>query len=134
MPPPTPPPPPHLKRTIYTGTFISTPTPTTLEVLENHAIAVDENGVITHQIAFPAGGGLQGEGYGPGYDDVVGWAERNWGLEGGWEWVRVGEGVGRGWWFPGFVGEWDFCWFVFVFVYLFFIFFIFAFFLLLLER
>lgn len=100
-----PPPPPHLKRTIYTGTFISTPTPTTLEILENHAIAVDENGLIAHKSALQPKSGLQGQDH----EDVVGWAERNWGLERGWEWVSVGDGVGRGWWFPGFVGEWAFC-------------------------
>ncbi len=96
-----PPPPPKLKRTIYTGTFVSTPTPTTFEILENHAIAVDENGVITHKF------GLESEGGGePGYEDVKGWMERELGVhEEGWEWVRGGDGKkGKGWWFPGFVG------------------------------
>ena len=119
LPPKMPPPPPTLKRTIYTGTFISTPTPTTLEILENHAIAVDEHGVITDKIAFPPPKREEDSGSSPGRDDddevVRGWVERNWGIENdGWEWelVRAGEGRegrgGRGWWFPGFVGEWGF--------------------------
>ncbi|KAF6235145.1 hypothetical protein HO173_006774 [Letharia columbiana] len=89
-------PPPLLKRTLYTGTFVSTPTPTGLEILDNHALAVDAHGVITHRAALPPGGAATG------YDDVVGWVGRNWGWDGGFEWVRPG-GEGRGWWFPGFV-------------------------------
>ena len=80
--------PPSLKRTLYTGTFISTPTPSSLRILENHAVAVDEDGIIRHVGALEAGDGRA-------------WVERNWGGEG--EWVR-----GEGWWFPGFVGEWVF--------------------------
>lgn len=37
---------PPLQKTIYTGTFISTPSLGSLRVLENHAVGVDENGVI----------------------------------------------------------------------------------------
>lgn len=103
--PPSSPPHNKLKRTIYTGTFISTPTPTTLEVLESHAVAVDENGVITHSFALPRKGGAEGEGEGgdAGHEHVAGWVERNWGgvIGDGWELV----GAGKGWWFPGFVGE-----------------------------
>ncbi|KAL9583018.1 MAG: hypothetical protein Q9212_002964 [Teloschistes hypoglaucus] len=36
----------RLKRTIYTGTFIHTPTLGNLEIIENSAIGVDENGII----------------------------------------------------------------------------------------
>ena len=120
LPPPTPLKPP---RTIYTGTFISTPSPTTLEILPRHAIGVDEGGVIRFCGALPLrgggadeggadGNGEGGDGNGNcegadgGADDeevVRGWVERQWGFGGGgWEWVRGG----RGWWFPGFVGEW----------------------------
>lgn len=90
--------PPALKRTVYTGTFISAPTPTTLDIREHLAVAVDENGIIVDKIPFLSESelGHVEEAYG----DVVRWVERN-----GYEWVRVGEGRGGRWWFPGFVGE-----------------------------
>lgn len=124
-------PPPTLKRTIYTGTFISTPTPTTLEILENHAVAVDEHGVITNRIAFPPPKREEDSGLSPGLHDevVLEWVERIWGIGDGWEWewVRVGEGrEGRGWWFPGFVGEWGFFLGCFFGLFLFFVFFAFS--------
>lgn len=117
-----PPPPPPLKRTLYTGTFISTPTPSSLSVLENHAVVVDEKGVIIDKIVFPRGGERGGEGGGEKggeegvgggekegegesegvrYEDLKNWVERKWGVGVEWEWVQGG----RGWWFPGFVGE-----------------------------
>ena len=85
-------PPPSPTPTIYTGTFISTPTPSSLDIWPNHAVVVDGRGVVRHRIALPVDGG----------GDVGGWVRGELGLGEGWGWVR-GEG---GWWFPGFVGEW----------------------------
>lgn len=141
MPPPTPNPNPKLIPTLYTGTFISTPTPHTFEILPRHAVAVDEHGVITHRGALPPRRNVD-EGGGDGdwreEEEVRRWVRREWGIEieigvveggggdgeggkagekadesgdgGKWEWVRGGggggeRGEGRGWWFPGFVGE-----------------------------
>ena len=101
MPPPSPP---KLKRTLYTGTFVSTPTPSSLEVLEDYAIAVDEEGVLSERVQID----LSEEG---SERDLEKWVKKNWD---GWEWVDGGMGVGKGkgkgkgrgrWWFPGFVGE-----------------------------
>lgn len=95
---------PPLQRTIYTGTFIYTPTLGSLSISEHLAIGVDE-GVIRH-IKDLSPNGRQ-------YDrrDVVNETERvraaavKWGWgETGWKWV-VGGKEGRSWWFPGFVGK-----------------------------
>ena len=90
MPPITPSP---LQKTIYTGTFISTPTLDSLSVLENHAIGVDEEGVIKFICKI-----------GTEKDGVKEWMNHS-----GWKveevrWVEGGDG-GDSWWFPGFVGE-----------------------------
>lgn len=87
---PTPPP---LQKTIFTGTFICTPTLTSLRVLENHAIGVDEEGVIK----FICKIGTEEDGV-KEWMNVVGWRVEDV------RWVNGGEGGGS-WWFPGFVGE-----------------------------
>lgn len=108
-----------LTRTIYTGTFISTPvsasasasaaitttttnsgSDTTLRILVDYAVAVDEGGVIVGGVEL--GGGVGGGGGGGSVEDVNSYAESLWGKGARWEWVRGEEG---GWWFPGFVGE-----------------------------
>ncbi len=90
--------------TVYTGTFIHTPSLGSLEVLENAAVFVDGNGVIISIIenvsreelgkkigeegegwvVFDGDGGKRGEGKGEGGEE---------------------EGRGGRWWCPGFVGE-----------------------------
>lgn len=124
---------PRLKPTLYVGTFISTPTATRLDIRTESAVAVDGGGVVVRVWGVGGGGGVGGEGEGNKGDGVSGvrdegdggeegvsggvsgvsgeggaeeeavkWAERN-----GFEVVRGGGGGGdgRGWWFPGFVGE-----------------------------
>ena len=86
-----------LPKTIYTGTFISTPVLNSLQVLEKHAVGVDEEGVIRFVCTL-----------GEEVKEQVGLL--------GWEmgevrWVEGG-GEGRSWWFPGFVGGWDFFFFI----------------------
>ena len=85
-----------LKKTVYKGTFIHTPTLGVLEVLEDAAVGVDEEG----RIVFIDRGGRDG-GDGRGVEQ-----EKE-----GWEGCEVvgcdvGDGrKGEGFWFPGFVGE-----------------------------
>ena len=88
-----------LQKTIYTGTFISTPTLGSLQVLERHAVGVDEEGVIRFVCEIETGD------YGPGLlMDVEEWIEVvGWKMEEV-RWVKGGNG-GDSWWFPGFVGE-----------------------------
>ena len=84
--PPKPP-----QRTIYYGTFIHNISLTELEILENAAIGVDENG----NIAFVEKNRTEVADL----DRVVeerGWAEYD---------VVRGDGGGCRFWFPGFVGE-----------------------------
>lgn len=111
---------PRLKKTVYTGTFISAPTLDSLKILENAAVGVDEEGVIRFV--------EQELGQGAEWDEgrngkVVELVVRGWGWD--WEgvqWVRGPRvdgdghghgGRGRGWFFPGFVGEWDLSFFFF---------------------
>ncbi len=95
---------PDLPKTVYTGTFISTPTLGELRVLERHAVGVDEEGVIRFVCAL---GKELGEQVG-----LLGWEMEE---------VRVVEGGGEGsWWFPGFVGGWDL---LFLLIFFFFFFF-----------
>ena len=82
MPKPLPP-------TIYTGTFISTPVLNSLQVLEKHAIGVDEEGMIRFICRE-----------GDWEEQVVG---TGWRMEE----CRVVEGGEGSWWFPGFVGGWE---------------------------
>lgn len=88
---------PPLKPTVYTGTFIHTPTLGALEVLRNAAVAVDEHGVIVSIIKdvsmqdLEEKFGAKGKGEGDG----------KW-----WEVCDLaGKGEGAKWWCPGFVGE-----------------------------
>ena len=75
--------------TIYTGTFIHTPTLGSLEVLENAAIFVDGKGVIVSILKDLGSGELEKKR-----------------AEKGEEWGVFEEGIGEGkWWCPGFVGE-----------------------------
>lgn len=85
----TPPAPP--RRTIYYGTFIHNASLTELEILENAAIGVDENG----NIAFVEKNRTDVADL----DQIV--------EERGWTEYDVARGDGEGWrfWFPGFVGE-----------------------------
>lgn len=86
---------PPLKRTIYTGTFIHTPTPGYLEIIENGAIGVDENGIIifvvklleNHQVKVVAKRVAETYGWDHGADVVA-----------------CGHGRSS-FWFPGFVGR-----------------------------
>jgi len=93
--------PPPLKKTIYTGNFVHTPSLGSLSVLEKYAIAVDEEGVIRHI--------EQLEPEVEVVDQPAKVVAKYLGWE-GCEVVRAGrsaadkEGV---WWFPGFVGESD---------------------------
>lgn len=93
-----PPPPPSISPTIYTGTFIHTPTLGSLDILRNAAVAVDEHGVIVSVRRDLDLRELDDK------ESLVAGVER--GDEGGkWE-VFVGGGGGSGrWWCPGFVGE-----------------------------
>lgn len=87
--------PPRLKRTIYTGTFIHTPTLGNLEIIEYGAVGVDENGIIRFVEELPenrreravAKRVAEEHGWDDGVDVVVGWQERS------------------SFWFPGFVGR-----------------------------
>ena len=93
-----------LTPTLYTGTFISTPSlSSSLQVLENYAVGVDEEGVIRFVCELE---GKRGDGNGNGVKEGNGVRERVEGM--GWrmEDVRVVEGGkgGNSWWFPGFVG------------------------------
>lgn len=91
-----------LTPTIYTGTFIHTPHLNELEVLENHAIFVDEKGVIVRIVKLSDDEGENAE-------TIVRALARE--LGGGWEqgWTVVrNEAVSGGrrrWWCPGFVGR-----------------------------
>ena len=87
------------RKTVYTGTFIHTPTLGALTVLEDAAVGVEE-GVIR----FVEEGLDFGSGEASGLKRRVeawGWV---WG-EGEWVDGNRGDGKGRGWWFPGFVGK-----------------------------
>ena len=77
-----------LQRTVYTGTFLHTPSLGELVVLENASIGVDEHGII----AFVAKTSeeLQTELHTKGWDDPVDVA---------------GKQDGTGWFFPGFLGR-----------------------------
>ncbi len=98
-------------KSIYTGTFISTPSLDSLRVLENHAIGVDENGVIRHVAPLPP---LNSEDEDPLIS--VCHVARSWGWgmrpcgdgdgEREWTWVEGGNGRSS-WWFPGFIGKSD---------------------------
>ena len=78
-----------LKPTLYTGTFIHTPTLGSMEVLENAAIVVDEKGVIVRVLKDLSQDELEGELAKEGEKGDIFEGSR-----------------GRGkWWFPGFVGE-----------------------------
>ena len=98
-----------LTPTLYTGTFISTPSlSSSLQVLENYAVGVDEEGVIRLVCTLGVETGFQ----------VVKEVEMlGWDLEE----CKIVEGgkEGNSWWFPGFVGRWEFFSF-FLFVCLFF--------------
>lgn len=106
-----------LRKTVYTGTFISTPTLGSLKILEDAAVGVDEAGIIRYVETDLE---LDKDGDGEGYESAVGEVVRGWGWDwGAVEWVRgLGEGEGKGvrggrggggggkgWFFPGFVGE-----------------------------
>ena len=91
-----------IKPTVYTGTFIHTPSLGGLEVLANKAVGVDKDGVIRFIEDCPEAN-----------DDKIAFIEtifQHMGLQvedfGEWEYVRgrSGKRVER-WWFPGFVGE-----------------------------
>lgn len=89
------------KKTIYTGTFISTPTLNSLQVLENHAVGVDESGTIRHVCPLPSQDFeladlsmiAEAWGWGPSDDGETTWL-----------WRSGGNGRSS-WWFPGFVGK-----------------------------
>lgn len=97
-----------LTRVVYTGTFISTPSLGSLKILEDAAIGVDEAGIIRHvEPKLEVDSESNDEKYETAVSEVV----EGWGWDGGSvEWVRGpgdGEvtGGGKGWFFPGFVGE-----------------------------
>ena len=76
-----------LRPTLYKGSFIHSVSLNELQVLENAIVGVDESGVIRFVERHVADGDVK---------DVVrghGWEE--------WDVVSAG----RGFWFPGFVGE-----------------------------
>ncbi len=98
-----------LQKTIYTGTFIYTPTLGSLSVNEHLAVGVDEEGTIRHVAD------LSPEGKHHDREDIVNEEKRvkavaaKWGWgETEWKWI-VGGKEGRSWWFPGFVGKSYFC-------------------------
>ena len=91
------------KLSVFTGTFIHTPTLGALEILQDKAVGVDEDGVICFIV----------DCYKSDEDNEIRVIEKflkksYWRLKGSsdWEYVRKwsGKGVER-WWFPGFVGE-----------------------------
>ena len=105
-----------LKKTVYTGTFISTPSLGSLKVLEDAAIGVDEAGIIRYiESNLELDPELSEEKYESALCELV----RGW----GWDWRAVervretgegkvkggigvkGGGGGKGWFFPGFIGE-----------------------------
>lgn len=93
-----------LRRTVYTGTLIDTPTLGELRVRHHAIVGVDERGCIA----------FLDEVEDDGEEEEVKRLVRGWGwgsetgtkgegeVQGGWNWVTGEEG---GWWFPGFVGE-----------------------------
>lgn len=100
-------------RAIYTGTFISTPILGGLQILENHAVGVDENGVIRHIAPLPS--------QTPETTDSMvavslvasawGWGKLRLSADGEprdeeetWSWKSGGNGTSS-WWFPGFIGK-----------------------------
>ncbi len=96
-----------LKRTLYTGNFLWTPSLGRLKVLEKAVIGVDENGTI----AFIIEGGedepmepAQGSGNVQLQFSFLEKVRRHGWKDGEWDCVVGGNG-GAGWWFPGFIGE-----------------------------
>lgn len=95
-----------LKRTLYIGNFLWTPSLGQLKVLENAVIGVDESGVMAFVLEGgeidpmePARGSGDVQMRFPFLEKV---RQHGW-KDGEWECVVGGKG-GRGWWFPGFVG------------------------------
>lgn len=84
-----------LRKTIYTGTFIHTPTLGKLEIIENGAIGVDESGIIRFVENVPGNGDL---------DVVAKRAAKGHGWADGVDVVACGGGRST-FWFPGFVGR-----------------------------
>ncbi len=94
-----------MKKRIYAGTFIHTPTLGSLAVLEDARVGVSEEGVIEWIERRERGGKEQGRAEGAEKRVVV--EGRKWG-GGEMEGVEVeeeGVGDGWGWYFPGFVGR-----------------------------
>ena len=90
-----------LRKTIYTGTFISCPSLNNIQIDEHLAVGVDEDGIIRHLSDLLAGGKQQDSNV----EDSVKTAAVTWGWgEERWDWVRGGT-EGDSWWFPGFVGK-----------------------------
>lgn len=99
-----------LRRTVYTGTLIDTPTLGELRVRYHAIVGVDERGCI----AFLDEVSDEGEKEEGREEEEVTRVVRGWGwgskirargngeVQHGWDWVKGEEG---GWWFPGFVGE-----------------------------
>ena len=110
---------PYLKRTIYTGTFLSAPSLGKLDIVEDAAVGVDENGIIVFILKEVAGAfpveireGREVEWERDLREKVrkLGWGTQSGADSGesedqGWEWVK-GRRDGMGWYFPGFVGMW----------------------------
>ncbi|KAL8822282.1 MAG: hypothetical protein Q9191_006980, partial [Dirinaria sp. TL-2023a] len=109
---------PPVRRTVYTGTFVHTPSLGKLEVLKNAAIGVDEHGVIAfiHKGSHsedlnpdecPSDVTLESEvrsrvqslGWGEQCENEERISERN---HRGWKHVK-GRKDGKGWFFPGFI-------------------------------
>lgn len=102
-----------LRRTVYTGTLIDTPTLGELRVRHHAIVGVDERGCIAFLDERGGDGDVDEEEEGEEVRRVV----RSWGwgsekgrggdgeVQGEWDWVR---GDDWGWWFPGFVGEFSF--------------------------
>ena len=103
-----------MKRTVYTGTFISIPSLTSpLLVREDHAVGVDEEGVIRfiEKIEIRDEDWPERRNLRPSEDRARDSAVLR--MEKGWGWGRFEDPDGRmverrSWWFPGFVGECDF--------------------------
>ena len=110
---------PHLRRTVYTGTFLHTPALGQLEILENAVIGVNEHGVIAFihkglpsRYTDPSDNSSQaslGDELRSKLESVE-WGEQDESGEGdsarnsrGWKWFN-GSMDGNGWFFPGFIG------------------------------
>ncbi len=95
-----------LKRTLYTGNFLWTPSLGQLKVLGKAVIGVDENGTIVFILESGEDEPMEsarGSGDVQLRSTFLEKVRRHGWEDGEWDCVAGGEG-GRGWWFPGFIG------------------------------